>query len=117
MLEAINNPIKIDAPQTTTSASADLVPPKQVGQSAGPEPVQKSKVEVTQAMLDGLEKDLDNMHEVGLRFSKHSSTGRTMIKVINKETDSLIREIPPEDILNLAAKMQELSGILFDKIA
>jgi len=38
-----------------------------------------------------------------------------MIKVINSETDEVIREIPPEKILDLIAKLWELAGIIVDE--
>jgi flagellar protein FlaG len=66
-------------------------------------------------MLKELEQDIQAMHNVGLRFSKHNDSGRTIIKVLDKENDQVIREIPAEDVLNLAAKMEEMIGILFDK--
>ena len=70
--------------------------------------------EITQEMLDELSSDLETLHSVGLSFSKHEDTGRTFIKVINKDTDELIREIPAEDVLDMAAKLDEMIGILFD---
>lgn len=76
---------------------------------AGPE------VEISQALLDEVEQDIQLMHNVGLHFSVHDATGRTMISVIDKETEDLIREVPPEEFLNLAAKIDEMIGILFDK--
>ena len=71
--------------------------------------------QVTEEMLQELEQDIKTMHNIGLKFSKHDDTGRTIIKVMDKETENLIREIPSEDVLNLAAKIEEMIGILFDK--
>ncbi len=73
--------------------------------------------QVSKALLDDLEQDFKMIHNVGLQFSLHEATGRTMVKVINKDTDDLIREIPPEEILNLAAKLDEMVGVLFDHAA
>jgi flagellar protein FlaG len=70
---------------------------------------------VTEEMLSELEQDIEVMHNIGLKFSKHDDTGRTIVKVMDKENDNLIREIPAEDVLNLAAKLEEMIGILFDK--
>ncbi|SMF67232.1 flagellar protein FlaG [Paenibacillus uliginis N3/975] len=50
-----------------------------------------------------------------LEFSIHEKTNAIMIKVMNKETGDLIREVPPEKILDLAAKMMEITGIIVDK--
>jgi flagellar protein FlaG len=54
---------------------------------------------------------------MGFEFSRHEGTGKTMIKVVNKDTGDVIREIPPEKALDMAAKMDEMLGILFDQKA
>jgi flagellar protein FlaG len=76
---------------------------------------EKAQNPVSQELLDGLGKDMESMHNVGLQFSVHDASGRTIVKVIDKETKELIREIPPEQVLDFAVKMQEMIGILFDK--
>jgi len=48
-------------------------------------------------------------------FEVHEGTKRTMVKVIDKETEEVIREIPPEEVLNLVEKMNELVGLMMDK--
>ncbi|MFC5469704.1 flagellar protein FlaG [Cohnella suwonensis] len=45
----------------------------------------------------------------------HEATNTIMVKVINKDTGELIREIPPEKTLDLVAKMSEFAGILIDE--
>ena len=70
--------------------------------------------DISQEMLDELSTDLEILHSVGLSFSKHDDTGRTIVKVINKDTDELIREIPSEQVLDMAAKLDEMIGLLFD---
>jgi len=34
--------------------------------------------------------------------------------VVDKETGEMIREVPPQQVLDLMAKIEELMGILFD---
>lgn len=48
-------------------------------------------------------------------FSIHEKTREIMVKVIDRETGDVIREIPPEKILDIVAKMWELAGILIDE--
>ena len=50
-----------------------------------------------------------------LEFSIHKGTNRIMIKVINKETKEVVKEIPEEKILDMVAQMYEDSGICIDK--
>ncbi|CAH1209574.1 hypothetical protein PAECIP111892_03255 [Paenibacillus auburnensis] len=50
-----------------------------------------------------------------LEISVHEKTHDIMVKVMNKDTGELIREIPPEKTLDLVAKMMEIAGILVDE--
>jgi flagellar protein FlaG len=48
-------------------------------------------------------------------FSYHEETKRVSIKVVDKDTEEVIREIPPEETLEMVQKMWELAGILVDE--
>ncbi len=48
-------------------------------------------------------------------YSIHETTKEIMVKVIDRETKEVIREIPPEKILDLVAKLWEIAGILVDE--
>lgn len=50
-----------------------------------------------------------------LQSSIHEKTRRIMVKVIDTDTDEVVREIPPEKTLDLFAKVLEMAGILFDE--
>ena len=50
-----------------------------------------------------------------LEISVHEKTHAIMVKVLDKETGDLIREVPPEKILDLVANMMELAGIIVDE--
>ncbi|QUL58471.1 flagellar protein FlaG [Paenibacillus tritici] len=50
-----------------------------------------------------------------LEISIHEKTHDIMVKVMNKDTGELIREVPPEKTLDLVAKMMEIAGILVDE--
>lgn len=47
--------------------------------------------------------------------SVHDKTKTIMVKVLDRESGDLLREIPPEKTLELAAKMMEYAGILVDE--
>ncbi|NLI70043.1 MAG: flagellar protein FlaG [Firmicutes bacterium] len=53
--------------------------------------------------------------DIGLRFRKHESSGRWLVQVLNVTEDEIVREIPPEQVLNLVAQIQTLIGILLDE--
>jgi len=48
-------------------------------------------------------------------FSIHEQTKQIMVKVLDSETNEVIREIPPEKILDMVAKMWELAGLIVDE--
>ncbi|MEO3947295.1 flagellar protein FlaG [Gorillibacterium sp. CAU 1737] len=50
-----------------------------------------------------------------LDFSIHGKTKQIMVKVLDKESGKIIREIPPEKTLDFVAKMWEMAGILVDE--
>ena len=45
----------------------------------------------------------------------HEKTKRVSIKVIDKKTDEVVREIPPEETLEMIEKMWELAGLIVDE--
>lgn len=51
-----------------------------------------------------------------LKIQVHGPTGNIMVKVISEKDGRVIREIPPEEWLNLAAKMKDMAGVLLNKM-
>jgi flagellar protein FlaG len=58
---------------------------------------------------------IKSIHRTRAEFSYHEETKRISIKVFDEDTDKVIREIPPEETLDMLAKMWELAGILVDE--
>jgi flagellar protein FlaG len=50
-----------------------------------------------------------------LDFRVDEETNRVVVKVVDTTTDKVIKEIPSEQLLQLAAKIQEMIGILVDE--
>ena len=76
---------------------------------APPDPVDLSRV------TEGLNRYLTNSQR-NLNFRFDESSGRTIITVVNPETNEVVRQIPPEELLSLARTMRE-AGMLFDALA
>jgi len=47
-----------------------------------------------------------------LVFSEDSSSGRTVVSVVDSETGEIIRQIPPEQVVRIAESLGELRGLL-----
>jgi flagellar protein FlaG len=48
-------------------------------------------------------------------FGIHEATNRVTIKIVDKETKEVIKELPPEKTLDMIAKVWEMAGILVDE--
>ena len=55
------------------------------------------------------------MSNTQLQYSIDEDTQRISIKVIDQDTDKVIREIPPEETLEAIKKIWEIAGIIVDK--
>jgi flagellar protein FlaG len=52
--------------------------------------------------------------DVALNYSVHEPTGRIVVKMVDRKTGEVIRQLPPSELLSLAEEMEKLEGILFD---
>lgn len=48
-------------------------------------------------------------------FGIHDKTNRVTIKIVDKNTEKVIKEFPPEETLDMIAKVWEVAGILVDE--
>jgi len=48
-------------------------------------------------------------------FSFHEKTQDIMVKVIDSDTNEVLREIPPEKIIDLIANLMEMAGLIVDE--
>ena len=70
----------------------------------------------SEATIDDAVKSANRrMEHTRCEYSYHKETNRVSIKVINEDTDEVIREIPPEKSLDMLQKMWEMAGILVDE--
>jgi len=50
-----------------------------------------------------------------VQYGFHEATNRVTIKIVDKESKKVIKELPPEKTLDLIAKAWELAGIMVDE--
>ena len=79
------------------------------------------KSAVSEYIDDDLYRAVEQANDVVKAFDKrykyaiHEGTGRVMVSIIDTETGEIIREVPPEQILSMVAKIWEVIGILVDE--
>jgi flagellar protein FlaG len=68
---------------------------------------------------DALKKAVDTinkkMSNSVAQFGIHDATNRVTIKIVDKETKKVLKEFPPEETLDMIAKVWELAGIMVDE--
>jgi flagellar protein FlaG len=71
----------------------------------------------TASLVAEAQDNLNMIHSVSLSFKVHEASGKIMVTVRDESTGEVIREIPPAEILNIAAKLDEMIGLIFDQKA
>ncbi len=55
------------------------------------------------------------LFNLGIRFKLHDSSERFIVQIVNRVDNTVIKEIPPERLLNLVSQIQEMIGLLLDE--
>ena len=79
----------------------------------------KKSVEQEQASNEKIKKAVEQLNKNLMNseaiFGIHEATNRVTIKIVDKDTKEVIKELPPEKTLDMIAKAWELAGILVDE--
>jgi flagellar protein FlaG len=94
------------------------IPGNRVAQKVeiAPEPATPAPVQ-----LEPLHISADQLEQVSLAFNKKlgfrfdDELNQVIVKVIDRETDKVIKEIPSEELQTLHLRIKEMIGLLFDE--
>ena len=75
---------------------------------------QKELEEEVKESVKDVNEIVDKVKE-SLSFQIHEDTEELMVQVIDVNTDEVIKELPPEEMLDLKARIHEMVGILIDE--
>lgn len=87
-------------------------------QNAPPADIERPEV-MTDEELDRMLKEMQQLSSnLGnkLQFSVNKSLGEVVVKVVDPDTDKVIKEIPPVALQKMQIRIKEALGILFDNI-
>ena len=89
---------------------------KESGSQQGYEGREQNKGQVSneavKKAVENLNKKLNHSEAV---FGIHEATNRVTIKIVDKNTKEVIKELPPEKTLDMISKVWEIAGILVDE--
>jgi flagellar protein FlaG len=95
------------------STPVAFIAPKRTGWSSGREGAPISNAQIKQ-MVEQMQSQLDSMN-VSLQYSFYGARGeKVAVKVVNRETGQVVREIPAKEMQALQTKMSELVGMIFN---
>lgn len=72
--------------------------------------------EIAEEVASGLNELVHELHRE-LRFSVDQDSGETVIKVIDQETDEVVRQIPSDEVVQLRKRLEEAAGVIFQDSA
>lgn len=99
------------APSTSISSrdtSVDIAELKPVAENKPTPVVANVRQEEVENQIEQLQQFNQNINR-SLQFEVDEELGVTIVRVIDKETDELIRQFPPEELLNLSRRLKELN--------
>ncbi len=70
---------------------------------------------------EDLEKTMEELNGVleitskDLRFELHQPTNRLMVHIINRESKEVLSTMPPQEMLDLAARIRNMIGLIIDQ--
>lgn len=108
--------VSAPAPRSSRSESQDLGAVRKVPQDLTPHPVQQaSQTAVTEA-VDAINAQLQRVSR-NLKFSVDHDSGRVVVKVVDGETDAVIRQMPSEEALAISQALDKLQGLIIEQKA
>ena len=104
--------------RSATSASAQQTPPSEAAR-ADPANKQSAAEPDRATLLQAVEEVQKAIAPVAqnLLFSIDNDTGRTIVKIVDSQTDEVIRQMPSEEVLAISKAIDKLKGVLIQQKA
>ena len=112
MQQHINN-IKSSSSENTIS-DRTTVARKEATENREEEARFKPSEKQIQEAVDSTNREFEKL-QTNLRFSVHKQTKQIMVKIIDSNTQEVIKELPPEKLLDMVASMMERAGLIVDR--
>ena len=74
------------------------------------------ETKVKPQVIHSTAEDLQRAFSRRLQFVVDQSSRQVIVKVIDKETDKVIKELPPEELQRLHRNIKEAIGLLYDEL-
>ena len=82
-----------------------------------PTPQQQPRLEQVERAVESMKQLIEAKAPNSLSFAIDSDTGKTIVKVSDAQTGEMIRQIPSEELLEIARSLDKLQGMLLQQKA
>jgi len=120
----VNNNVKVESSSAQPVQAGSALFDKDVVSKVASVEMKLAELEKTtqptKAAIAKAAEDIQNfVKEMGrnLNFSIDETTGYNVVRVINPETNELIRQLPSEELLKIARNMRDLGNVLVNQKA
>ena len=103
---------KSAAPKLSSLSQSNGVNPEDTEQNSS------QQVSLTKEDLETVAADLSDFMQslnTDIEFSIHEKSGRMMVKVVDTKTQDVLKEFPPEELLDTIGAIRDYVGALLDK--
>lgn len=110
--------LKVEATDNSSGSSGDgqsgaqAYTQAQTKMAETEEQIQADNAKVKQAITEMTKNAKSSAEAV---FGIHEKTNRVTIKMVDKETKKVIKEFPPDETLDMIAKVWEIAGLMVDE--
>ncbi len=102
------------APPSTSTPTPSLL--RDAGLSSFGEAAESASVERAEDVGEAVKRIRTQVQSLqrNLDFSVDDSTGQVVVRVVDGDSGKVVRQIPSEDILRLAERLDEMRSLLFE---
>lgn len=113
-IKSVSENMEVSSSESSANLNVSVKADNQNAQNAGADnrDLRQADNEKIKKTVEQLNKKMTHSEAV---FGIHEGTNRVMIKIVDRDTKELIKEYPPEQTLDMIAKVWELAGILVDE--
>ena len=107
--------------QTLESGATPImeIPNQVVAKSAESNTNQNDNQQDDEKNFENIKKAVDNLNKnmknTSAIYGIHEGTNRVTIKIVDKQTKEVIKELPPEKTLDMISRVWEMAGMLVDE--
>lgn len=113
-IESIN--VNTAVPPRVNEPTRDVERKREETQAKPQQNVEEQNKVQAEELLSEIKALTDN-GQYSVRFEKNDDLQELIVKIVDQETDEVVRQIPPEELVNLSKHLRELQGSIVNTVS